>query len=363
MSGKRHGFHVDWLGGLRRRRPLKAARRDAHRGGGWSLDLSEPCRPGALPHRHRYCFRTCGSPGRSRGPTRRPARPSAASGDRRDVGHRGHPRPLRAAARHRPSSCAGQLLPRRQTTPYGRRSAPRAPAPALGAVIGSGGVLARQGEVAAFNSEHPHTKRGLAVTPVKSASRSISPRSTRRGALVHSTGRLGADHHGWHPRWARPSHQDAAGRRHSLGFRRAACGWRRRVPTRCQHLRHRGQLGRGPHGRSVKHACEQIRERLAQVAATHAGRQRRRRPHRRRHRPGGGRVRGRRLERSRPRCVFPRVQLFAAGLHRTEDCTGTRRYAGFAVQVFRVRIGGRSRSGRLQPAPTGPAGGHRARRR
>src|SRR5690606_22830332 len=60
------------------------------------------------------------------------------------------------------------LYQRGQRTPYGQvvEQAPRLHA-AWEQVLASGEFDRRNQEVAQFNATHPHTKRGLAITPVK----------------------------------------------------------------------------------------------------------------------------------------------------------------------------------------------------
>ena len=116
MTGKRHGFHAPVAGRLRRRRPAAGARGDAHLGR--RLE-PRPERAGprarALPRRQRLLD-----------PARPPARPGRAHpqdlADRvprlrrtaGDAGDRGHPRPLRAAARDRSDRAEEQQLLRRR---------------------------------------------------------------------------------------------------------------------------------------------------------------------------------------------------------------------------------------------------------
>ena len=101
-------------GGLRRRRPDPGPRGDADRGRRLEPGpLRAGAGPGALPHRQRLL----GAPHQGERPDREDQQDLAdglpwlrwAAGDDRD---RGHPRPLRAAARDRPGGAApAQLLP------------------------------------------------------------------------------------------------------------------------------------------------------------------------------------------------------------------------------------------------------------
>ena len=192
MSGKRHGFHARWRVGFDDERPPPGARRDA--------DLRRrleprPVRAGAgpraVPHRQRLLD--------AQRPRERPDREDQqdladrvprlrrSAGDARD---RGHPRPLRAAARRRPGRAAApQLLPRRPG------DAVRPAGPARRA---AGGRLAAGRSTPATSPPGPRRSRGSTRrirTPSagwrsrrsSSASRSTSPRSTRPAPWCTST--------------------------------------------------------------------------------------------------------------------------------------------------------------------------------
>jgi xanthine dehydrogenase large subunit len=209
-----------------------------------------------------------------------------------------------------------------QTTPYGQ--------PVRGAerlvrlwdqVHSSADVAARQQEIAAFNAASPHVKRGLAVTPVKFGISFNFTAFNQGGALVHvyKDGSVLINHggtemgQGLHTKML----QVAAT---TLGV---PLRWVRLAPTRTDKVPNTSATaassGADLNGGAIKNACEQIRDRLLQVAGTQLGL------------PVGeirivdGVARGIGTTGARvdwPDLVktayFQRVQLFAAGYYRTE---------------------------------------------
>jgi len=140
-------------------------------------------------------------------------------------------------------------------------------------VIDGGAVLARQEEVAAFNAAHPHTKRGLAVTPVKFGISFNLTAFNQAGALVHvyKDGSVLINHggtemgQGLHTKML----QVAAT---ALGVPLSAV---RLAPTRTDKVPNTSATaassGADLNGGAVKNACDQIRVRLADVAAGELG--------------------------------------------------------------------------------------------
>jgi xanthine dehydrogenase large subunit len=187
-------------------------------------------------------------------------------------------------------------------------------------VIDSGAVHARQQEVAAFNSEHPHTKRGLAVTPVKFGISFNLTAFNQAGALVHvyKDGSVLINHGGTEMgQGLHTKMLQVAATSLGLPIERV-----RLAPTRTDKVPNTSATaassGADLNGGAVKHACEQIRERLAQVAATMLG------VNAADVRIVDGVARGvgasegvawNDLVRA---AYFQRVQLFAAGFYRTE---------------------------------------------
>ncbi|HET8989395.1 MAG TPA: molybdopterin cofactor-binding domain-containing protein, partial [Humibacillus sp.] len=133
---------------------------------------------------------------------------------------------------------------------------------------------ARRGdEIAAFNAAHVHTKRGLAVTPVKFGISFNFTTFNQAGALVHvyTDGSVLINHggtemgQGLHTKML----QVAAT---SLGLPLSRV---RLAPTRTDKVPNTSATaassGADLNGGAVKHACEQITHRLVEVAATHLG--------------------------------------------------------------------------------------------
>jgi xanthine dehydrogenase large subunit len=188
-------------------------------------------------------------------------------------------------------------------------------------VLESGDVARRQREIAAFNAAHPHAKRGLAVTPVKFGISFNLTAFNQGGALVHvyKDGSVLINHggtemgQGLHTKML----QVAAT---TLGI---PLRFVRLAPTRTDKVPNTSATaassGADLNGGAIKNACEQIRDRLLQVAGTQLGL------------PvgdirivdgvargigtSGAQVDWAELVRT---AYFQRVQLFAAGYYRTE---------------------------------------------
>ena len=116
MTGKRHGFHAQWRVGFDDDGRLTALEATLTSDGGWSLDLSEPVLARALCHvDNAYWIPHVARPrpggAHPQDVADRVPRLRRTAGD---AGDRGHPRPLRPAARDRPGRPApAQLLRRR----------------------------------------------------------------------------------------------------------------------------------------------------------------------------------------------------------------------------------------------------------
>jgi xanthine dehydrogenase large subunit len=188
-------------------------------------------------------------------------------------------------------------------------------------VLDSGDVEDRQREIAAFNAAHPHTKRGLAVTPVKFGISFNLTAFNQGGALVHvyKDGSVLITHggtemgQGLHTKML----QVAAT---TLGVPLSRV---RLAPTRTDKVPNTSATaassGADLNGAAVKNACEQIRGRLAQVAAERLG------VHAADVRFGDGIVHGVAFASELipwadvvQAAYFQRVQLWAAGFYRTE---------------------------------------------
>ena len=191
MSGKRHGFHAQWRVGFDDDGRLQALDATLTSDGGWSLDLSEPVLARALCHiDNAYWIPNVRVNGRI-AKTNKTSQTAfrGFGGPQGMLVHRGHPRPLRAAARPRPGRPAPpQLLPR---GPDARRTASRCGTPSGCGDRGSrcwtpsDFAGAQRADRASSTPRHEHTKRGLAITPVKFGISFNFTAFNQAGALVH----------------------------------------------------------------------------------------------------------------------------------------------------------------------------------
>ncbi|MFC6287710.1 xanthine dehydrogenase molybdopterin binding subunit [Nocardioides sp. GCM10027113] len=302
MTGKRHGFHAQWRVGFDDDGRLQALDATLTSDGGWSLDLSEPVLARALCHvDNAYWIPHVRVNGRV-------ARTNKTS----QTAFRGFGGPQgMLVIEDVLGRCAPLLgvdpveLRRRnlyadgQSTPYGQpvRHPERAVA-AWEQVLAEGRVAERRAEVEAFNAAHPHIKRAIAVTPVKFGISFNFTAFNQAGALVHvyKDGSVLINHggtemgQGLHTKML----QVAAT---ALGVPLARV---RLAPTRTDKVPNTSATaassGADLNGGAVKHACEQILERLREVDAG----------------------RGLPWEELVREAYFSRVQLWAAGYYRTE---------------------------------------------
>src|SRR5688500_3374878 len=277
MSGKRHGFHARWRVGFDSDGMLQALDATLTSDGGWSLDLSEPVLARALCHiDNAYWVPNVRVNGRI-----------AKTHKTSQTAFRGFGGPQgMLVIEDILGRCAPLLgvepeaLRRRnfyrdgQATPYGQpvRHAQRLEV-AWQQVLDSSDFSARSEEIAGFNETHPHTKRGLAITPVKFGISFNLTAFNQAGALVHvyKDGSVLINHggtemgQGLHTKML----QVAAT---TLGVPLSKV---RLAPTRTDKVPNTSATaassGADLNGGAVKNACEQIRERLAQVAATRLG--------------------------------------------------------------------------------------------
>ena len=252
LTGKRHGFHAQWRVGFDGDGRLQALGRHAHlRRRLEPRPVRAGAGPGPVPHRQRLL-----DPAR---PGERPGRADPQDladglpGLRRAAGHardRGHPGPVRAAARHRPGRPApAQFLRRRPGHAVRPAGAARA---ARDRLLGPGRSRRRRGPAG-------HGDRRVQRDPrARQARARGDPGEVRdlvqlhrlqpgRRARARLQGRLGADQPRRHRDGPGPAHQDAAGR-----------GDRARRPAvprpagpdphrqGAEHLCHGGQLRRRP---------------------------------------------------------------------------------------------------------------------
>lgn len=273
LSGKRHPYHTRWEAGFDESGRLQALEATVTSDGGWSLDLSEPVLQRTLCHiDNAYWIPHVQVHGRI-------ARTHKTS----QTAFRGFGGPQgmlvieevmgRCAPllgldptelRHRSLYVPGQ------TTPYGQ---PVRHAERLRTIwtqlLDRAEVERRREEIAAFNAAHPDTKRALAVTPVKFGISFNLTAFNQAGALVHvyKDGSVLINHggtemgQGLHTKMR----QVAAT---ALGVPMETV---RLAPTRTDKVPNTSATaassGADLNGGAVKNACEQIRDRLAEVAA------------------------------------------------------------------------------------------------
>ena len=352
MSGKRHGFHASWKVGFDDDGRLQALEATLTSDGGWSLDLSEPVMSRALCHidnaywiphvrvdgrvakthkTSQTAFRGFGGPqgmlviedilGRVRPAARASIRPSCvgATSTRRD-------------------------RRRRTASPSGTPSASDAPGTRCSR---TSDFPQRRDEIARANAENPHSKRGLAITPVKFGISFNYTSFNQAGALVHvyKDGSVLINHGGTEMgQGLHTKMLQVAATALGLPIERV-----RLAPTRTDKVPNTSATaassGADLNGAAVKDACDQILARLEPV----------------RDRLGPTAS----WEDVVTDAYFHRIQLWAAGFYKTEglswDAQSMQRRA---VQVLRVRRGrGRGVRRRVHRRLPGRAGRHRPRRR
>ncbi|WP_433565037.1 xanthine dehydrogenase molybdopterin binding subunit [Nocardia sp. CA-151230] len=277
MSGKRHGFHAQWRVGFDADGHIQALDTTLTSDGGWSLDLSEPVLARALCHiDNLYWIPNA----RFNGRIAKTNKPS-------NTAFRGFGGPQgMLVLEDLLGRCAPLLgldpmeLRRRnfyragQSTPYGQlvRHPERITA-TWDQVLERGEIATRTREIAAFNATHPHVKRGLAVTGVKFGISFNMTSFNQAGALVliYKDGSVLINHggtemgQGLHTKML----QVAAT---TLGIPLDRV---RLAPTRTDKVPNTSATaassGADLNGAAIKNACEQLRDRLLQVAAARLG--------------------------------------------------------------------------------------------
>ncbi|MHA0043621.1 xanthine dehydrogenase molybdopterin binding subunit [Deinococcus sp. PEB2-63] len=273
MTGKRHPFHASWKAGFGADGRFTALQVQLTSDGGWSLDLSEPVMARALCHVDNAYFIPHVE---ARGRIARTNKTSQTA-FRGFGGPQGmlvvedllgrvapllglEPHELRQRNFYRPGEC----------TPYGQpvRHAERLET-IWAELLASSDFHARRDQVAAFNAANEYVKRGLAVTPVKFGISFNFTAYNQAGALVHvyKDGSVLVNHggtemgQGLHTKML----QVAAT---ALGVPLASV---RLAPTRTDKVPNTSATaassGADLNGGAVKDACDQIRARLAEVAA------------------------------------------------------------------------------------------------
>jgi xanthine dehydrogenase large subunit len=299
MTGKRHGFHAAWRVGFDEDGCLQALDVTLTSDGGWSLDLSEPVLARALCHvDNAYWIPHVRAHGRV-------ARTHKTS----QTAFRGFGGPQgMLVVEDILGRCAPLLgidpmdLRRRnfytagQTTPYGQEVRhPERAGLAWEQVVRDARVRGRLADVEAFNAAHPHTKRGLAVTPVKFGISFNFTAFNQAGALVHvyKDGSVLINHGG----------TEMGQGLHTKMIQVAATALGvpvervRLAPTRTDKVPNTSATaassGADLNGAAIKDACDQILARLEGVE-------------------------GETWEERVRAAYFQRIQLWAAGFYRTE---------------------------------------------
>ncbi|MGG7576006.1 xanthine dehydrogenase molybdopterin binding subunit [Streptomyces sirii] len=324
MSGKRHGFHAKWKIGFDADGRIQALDATLTADGGWSLDLSEPVVARALCHiDNTYWI-----------PHARIAGRIAKTNKVSNTAFRGFGGPQgMLVIEDIMGRCAPLLgldpmeLRERnfyrqgQYTPYGQPVAhPERISTVWQQVQDNAGMADRKREIAAFNAAHPNSKRALAITGIKFGISFNLTAFNQGGALVliYKDGSVLINHggtemgQGLHTKMLQVAATTLGIPLHKV----------RLAPTRTDKVPNTSataaSAGADLNGAAVKNACEQLRERLLQVAATQLG------SHASdvRITEGVARALGNDKELAWDDLVrtayFQRVQLSAAGFYRTE---------------------------------------------
>ncbi|MFF1495308.1 xanthine dehydrogenase molybdopterin binding subunit [Streptomyces sp. NPDC058304] len=324
MSGKRHGFHATWKIGFDAEGRIQALDATLTADGGWSLDLSEPVVARALCHiDNTYWI-----------PHARIAGRIAKTNKVSNTAFRGFGGPQgMLVIEDIMGRCAPLLgldpmeLRERnfyrqgQSTPYGQPVPhPERISTVWQQVQNDAGIADRKREIAAFNAAHPHAKRALALTGIKFGISFNLTAFNQAGALVliYKDGSVLINHggtemgQGLHTKMLQVAATTLGIPLHKV----------RLAPTRTDKVPNTSataaSAGADLNGAAVKNACEQLRERLRQVAGTQLGAN----ASDVRIVEGVARVLGNDEELAWDDLVrtayFQRVQLSAAGFYRTE---------------------------------------------
>jgi xanthine dehydrogenase large subunit len=355
LTGKRHPFLARWEVGFDESGKLWALDLALYADGGWCLDLSEPILYRALFHSdNAYDIPDMQVTGRV-----------VKTNKTSMTAFRGFGGPQGMVAIEEIMSQVALTLGKRPdeirercfyraggVTPYGQvvKDAER-----IGRIWGelraSSDFEKRLADVTAHNAKSPHTKRGLAITPVKFGISFTTAFFNQGGALVmmYADGSVQVNHGG--TEMGQGLHtkirQIAA---HELGLPLEAI---RIMPTQTDKVPNTSATaassGSDLNGAAVKLACAELRQRLAEVAAAELGV------------PledvtlEGGRARSSsaptrflRLSEVAKKAYLARVPLFATGYYRTPDIyfdktTGTGKpfhYFAYGAAVSEVEVDG-----------------------
>ncbi|CAL9615171.1 Putative xanthine dehydrogenase molybdenum-binding subunit XdhA [Streptomyces sp. enrichment culture] len=277
MSGKRHGFHARWRIGFDADGRIRALDATLTADGGWSLDLSEPVVARALCHiDNTYWI-----------PNARVAGLIARTNTVSNTAFRGFGGPQGMLVIEDIMGRCAPLLgldpmelrernfyQQGQSTPYGQPVAhPERISTVWRQVRDDAGVADRMREIAAFNAAHENTKRAIAVTGIKFGISFNLTAFNQGGALVliYKDGSVLINHggtemgQGLHTKMLQVAATTLGIPLHKV----------RLAPTRTDKVPNTSATaassGADLNGAAVKNACEQLRERLLQVAATRLG--------------------------------------------------------------------------------------------
>jgi xanthine dehydrogenase large subunit len=273
MTGKRHPFLARWKVGFKADGTLHALKAELFSDGGWSLDLSEPVLARALCHVDNAYFiphlsalgRVCKTHKTSQTAFRGFGGPQGMLIIEDIMGRCAPKLGLKPEElRSRNFYEAGQ------STPYGQPLRdPERMNRIWSALLDSSDFANRSLEIEAFNQINPHLKRGLAITPVKFGISFNFTAYNQAGALVivYKDGSVLINHggtemgQGLHTKMI----QVAAT---ALGVPRSSV---RLAPTRTDKVPNTSataaSTGADLNGAAIKDACDQIKTRLATIAA------------------------------------------------------------------------------------------------
>lgn len=277
MSGKRHGFHAQWKIGFDADGRIRALDATLTADGGWSLDLSEPVVGRALCHIDNTYWL----------PNARIAGRIAKTNKVSNTAFRGFGGPQGMLVIEDIMGRCAPLLgldpmelrernfyQQGQATPYGQ---PVVQPERISAVwqrtLDNGNIADRKREIAAFNAAHPNTKRALAVTGIKFGISFNLTAFNQGGALVliYKDGSVLINHGGTEMgQGLHTKMLQVAATTLGIPFHKV-----RLAPTRTDKVPNTSataaSAGADLNGAAVKNACEQLRERLLQVAASQLG--------------------------------------------------------------------------------------------
>ncbi|MGO3854881.1 MAG: xanthine dehydrogenase molybdopterin binding subunit [Glutamicibacter arilaitensis] len=277
MTGKRHGFHATWKIGFNEQGRILGLDAQLTADGGWSLDLSEPVLTRAMCHidnsywipnirvkgRIAKCHKTSQTAFRGfGGPQGMLVMEDILGRVAPQLGL--DPRELR----RRNFYTEGQNTPYYQPVRHPERLEA-----AWSQVLDTADIAQREAQIREFNAAHEHTKRALALTPVKFGISFNLTAFNQGGALVlvYKDGSVLVNHggtemgQGLHTKMLQVA---ATALGVPLSMVRIAATRTDKVPNTSATA---ASSGSDLNGGAVKDACEQIQARLAQVAAGKLG--------------------------------------------------------------------------------------------